>query len=243
MSDPVPHRGWRRGRVISTGCCVLVAALTAAAAVVGLIDSPALSSGHAATAFGRSSLLRPPATTTTTAPLPMPTTTTTLPPPGPGFVAGRVTAIGDSVMLDYQDPLRFDIPGVLVTATVGRQWGEGVAIAQYLRSEDAMGAEVIVALGANGPITDTDFDAMMASLVGASRVVFVNVHVGRPWQDPNNAVLARGVTRYRNAVLADWSSLATQNPQWFAGDGTHIAIDGPGAAALAALVTTTLRSG
>jgi hypothetical protein len=229
--------------VISVGSCVLVAALTGAAAVLGVTHSPAWSRGHAVQALDRSVQRRSPAPTTTTAPPPTTTTTTTLPLPGPGFVAGRVTAIGDSVMLDYEDPLRFDVPGVLVTASVGRQWGEGEAIAQYLRSENALGAEVIVALGSNGPITDADFDAMMSGLSGASRVVFVNVHVDRSWQDPNNAVIARGVTRYPKAVVADWAALAARNPQWFAGDGTHVGIDGSGAAALAALVTRALRSG
>ena len=73
---------------------------------------------------------------------------------------------------------------------------------------------------------------MMAILGGASRVVFVNVHVDRPWQDPNNAVLANGAARYPNVVVADWATLAAQNPQWFGPDGTHLAIDGPGADAL-----------
>jgi hypothetical protein len=139
--------------------------------------------------------------------------------------------------------LQADVPGVLVTASVSRQWGEGEQIVQYLRTEGALGAEVIVGLGTNGPITAADFDTMMTDLSGASRVVFVNVHVDRPWQDPNNAVLARGVERYPNAVLVDWSSLAAQNPGWFGGDGTHLAVDGPAAVALAALVTAGLRNG
>ena len=47
----------------------------------------------------------------------------------------------------------------------------------------------------------------------------------------------RGVRpRYRNVVVADWATLAAQNPQWFGADGTHLAIDGPGAVALASLV-------
>lgn len=221
---------------------MLVAALTVAAAVAGVTDSPASSRGRAGQALDRSARRIPPVAppTTTSAPLP---TTTTLPPPGPGFVAGRVTAIGDSVLLDYQGPLQTDIPGLLVTASVGRQWGEGEAIARYLKSLDALGAEVIVALGTNGPITDADFNAMMATLSGASRVVFVNVHVDRPWQDANNAVIAGGVSRYPNVAMVDWAALASQHPQWFGGDGTHIGIDGLGATALAALVTTTLANG
>ena len=162
---------------------------------------------------------------------------------GPGFNAGQVTAVGDSVMLDYEDPLKSAIPGVNVDAGVSRQWSDGETILQTLKAGGQLGADVIVGLGTNGPISDSDFDAMMSILGGASRVVFVNVHVDRPWQDPNNAVLAQGAKRYPNVVVADWATLAAQNPQWFGADGTHLAIDGPGANALANLIATTLANG
>jgi hypothetical protein len=180
---------------------------------------------------------------TTTTTLPPTTTTTTLPPPGPGFAAGHVTAVGDSVMLDYQAPLQTDIPGINVEASVSRQWSDGVQLVQQLKAYGQLGAEVIVGLGTNGPITDSDFDAMMRVLSGASRVVFVNVHVDRPWQDQNNAVFANGAARYPDVFVADWATLAAQNPGWFGADGTHLAIDGTGATALASLVTSTLTAG
>jgi hypothetical protein len=166
-----------------------------------------------------------------------------LPSPAPGFLAGHVTAIGDSVMLDYQAPLETDIPGIDVEAAVSRQWGTGEDILAQLKSEGQLGAEVIVALGTNGPISATDFDDMLNTLQGASRVVFVNVHVDRPWQDPNNAVLAQGAARYPRVYVADWATLAAANPQWFGADGTHLAINGIGADDLARLVTKTLVSG
>jgi hypothetical protein len=181
-----------------------------------------------------------PATTAPTAP---PTTTSTLPPPGPGFAPGHVTAIGDSVMLDYQTPLQADISGIDVEAAVSRQWGTGEQLLAQLKSEGRLGAEVIVALSTNGPISATDFDNMMGELQGASRVVFVNVHVDRAWQDPNNAVLAQGAARYPRVVIADWATLATANPGWFGAEGTHLAINGTGADALASLITTTLMQG
>ena len=146
-------------------------------------------------------------------------------------------------MLDYQGPLQTDIPGVVVDATVSRQWGDGEAILEALKAQDGLGAQVIVALGSNGPITDADFDNMMSILGGASRVLFVNVHVDRPWENSNNAVIANGVARYPNAVVADWATLAAQNPAWFGADGTHLGIDGPGAVAIASLITTTLANG
>ncbi len=157
--------------------------------------------------------------------------------------APQVTAVGDSIMVDYRDPLRTDVPGVSVDAAVGRQWAEGESILQGMKAQGRLGDEVIVGLGTNGPISDVDFDTMMFILASARRVVFVNVHVDRPWQDPNNAVLARGATRYRNVVVADWATLAAHNPQWFGADGTHLSVDGPGAVALAALVSTTLTGG
>ena len=147
-------------------------------------------------------------------------------------------------MIDYQDPLKTDIPGIDVEGAVSRQWGEGEALIQQLKSDGTLGAEVIVGLSTSGPISDADFDNMMTILGGASRVVFVNVHVDRPWQDPNNAVLARGAGHYSKVVLADWATLASQNPQWFGSDGTHLPIDGTAAAAaLASLVTFKLSGG
>ncbi len=238
MARHATTRARRRpsGRFAATAA-VLVTVLAGVAAFLVLDSSATSSPDHDVTAATL------PKATTTTAPSPPTTTTTTTRPPGPGFNAGHVTAVGDSVMLDYQDPLETSIPGINVDASVSRQWSEGESILQTLKADGQLGADVIVALGSNGPITDTDFNDMMSILGGASRVVFVNVHVDRPWQDPNNAVLASGATRYPNVVVADWATLAAQNPQWFGTDGTHLAIDGSGADALASLVASTLANG
>ena len=214
---------------------VVVAVLGGLAAFLVLESSATSTPAHHVTAA-----THPEASTTSTAST---TTTSTTRPPGPGFNAGQVTAVGDSVMLDYQDPLKTAIPGINVDAAVSRQWSDGESILQTLKSDGQLGADVIVGLGTNGPITDADFDSMMAILGGASRVVFVHVHVDRPWQDPNNAVLASGATRYPNVVVADWATLAAQNPGWFGADGTHLAIDGSGADQLAQLVASTLSNG
>jgi hypothetical protein len=222
----------------------IVASAVAIVAVVGAVTAFLMleTSATSTPAHHLAATSRPKATTTTGS-TPPTTTTTTTRPAGPGFNAGQVTAVGDSVMLDYQDPLQASVPGINVDAAVSRQWSDGELILQTLKADGQLGADVIVALGTNGPITDADFDDMMAILGGASRVVFVNVHVDRPWQDPNNVVLANGAARYPNVVIADWATLAAQNPQWFGADGTHLAIDGPGADALASLVALTLANG
>lgn len=157
-----------------------------------------------------------------------------------GLVPGRVTAIGDSVMIDYAPDLQHDVPRVVVDATVGEQWDTGVAIAQQLRAEGQLGTEAIIGLGTNGPISMTQFDAMLQALRGLRRIVFVTVHVDQPWQQEVNAVLAAGVRTAPNARLADWYRLSAPHPQWFYGDGTHLPIGGVGAQACAGLVARTL---
>jgi hypothetical protein len=246
---------WRPSRRVIVAGTAVLAAIAAVTALITLAGPSAPKPTHhlSATPVQRvtttTSSTDPPTTaapTTKAAVAPTtvaPTTTVPLPAPGAGFVAGHVTAVGDSVMLDYKDPLEADVPSASVDATVSRQWSEGESILQSLKASGQLGAEVIVGLSTNGPITTADFDNMMAILNGASRVVFVNVHVDRPWQDPNNAVIASGAARYPNAVVADWATLAAQNPQWFGADGTHLAIDGQGADALASLVASTLANG
>jgi hypothetical protein len=153
----------------------------------------------------------------------------------------RISAVGDSVMLDAAPDLESDIPGIVVDAAVSRQWSDGEVVLEQLKATDQLGTIVVVGLGTNGPITASDFDAMMTILSAVPRVVFVTVHVDRPWQDEVNAVLEAGVTQHENAVIADWASLAAENPEWFYADGTHLPIGGVGAQALAALIEDACR--
>ena len=169
--------------------------------------------------------------------------TTTTQPPGPGFVPGKVTAVGDSVMMDYQADLEKLVPGIEVDGSVSRQWATGEQLLANQKAAGTLGAVVVVGLSTNGPITAAMFDSMMTTLAGASRVVFVNVHVDQPWQDPNNAVLAAGVAASKNAVLADWNALASEHPEWFGADGTHIAFSGPAPDALSKLIAAKVTNG
>jgi len=161
-----------------------------------------------------------------------------LPAPGAGFVPGHVTSIGDSVMIDAEPALQADIPGIDVEAAVSRQWYAGVALAAQLKSEGRLGAIVVIDLGTNGPVTPPMFTQMMDVLAGASRVVFVTVHLppGYSWRDSVNATLEQGVRSYPRARIADFNKLADQNPEWFYDDGVHMPIGGAGAKAMARLI-------
>ena len=173
----------------------------------------------------------PGATPSTTPPTGGPTTTT-IPPP----VAGPVTAVGDSIMLDIQPELTADLPGVTVDGLVSRQFQAGIGVVQTDRAAGTLGKVLVVELGTNGAVAPSDVDAMMQAAAGVRRVVFVNVNVPRYWAATDNAVLAAGVARYPGvAVLADWNALSAPHPEWFTSDQVHL--NPAGAAALAALIT------
>ncbi|MGH9018934.1 MAG: SGNH/GDSL hydrolase family protein [Acidimicrobiales bacterium] len=201
--------------------------------VSGCTDS---AQGHRSTVVPATGTRGAPPVTTSMPAVPSSTTTTALTTDLP-TVTGHVVAVGDSVMLDDQGNLESDIPGITVDAAVSRQWSDGETLVGQLKAGGGLGSVVVIALGTNGPITAGDFTAMMALLAGVPRVVFVTVHVDRPWQDPNNEVITAGASQYPNVVVADWATLAAGNPGWFYSDGTHLPIGGTGAQMLAALIT------
>ncbi len=138
-------------------------------------------------------------------------------------------------MLDIQPYLEADVPGAHVDGLVSRQFETGIGLVQSYRAAGTLGDVLVVELGTNGTVTDSDVDAMMQAAAGVRRVVFVNVCVPRSWEASDNAVLAAGVARYPGvAVLADWYSLASPHPEWFTPDQVHL--EPAGAQALAALI-------
>jgi hypothetical protein len=150
-------------------------------------------------------------------------------------VAGPGVAVGDSVLEDIQlyAPQTLVSHGITIDAAVGRQWAAGIQILRSLRQAGRLPSVIIVALGSNGRITSALFDQMMQACAGAKRVVFMTVTgplIG------NNPIITAGVARYRTAVLADWHTLASAHPEWFAADHVHV---GPaGAKALGTLLAS-----
>jgi len=236
----------RSDKIIAAALVAVLASLVVVA-VVRQSDHAASAAGPTTTPGSRSASTTPgsghvaPSTSTSTSTsTSMSTTSTTVVvgsgAPGTAPVAGPVTAVGDSIMLDIQSDLQADIPGAQVDGLVSRQFETGIGIVQADRAAGTLGNVLVVELGTNGSVTSSDFDAMMQAAAGAKRVVFVNVNVPRSWEAPDNAVLAAGVARYPGvAVLADWNALSTPHPEWFTSDQVHL--QPAGTQALASLIT------
>lgn len=159
----------------------------------------------------------PPTTPPTTA---APTTTTApVAPYGP--TARPVHAVGDSVLLAASEAVTAAFGGsVTIDAVVGRQPGDGVAIVEAWAPAHP-GVDLVVSLGNNGILRDTDVDRIMAAAGPDRLVVFVNVAVPRRWEAPTNEVLAAEVAAHPNALLIDWHALVAQQPGLLGRDRIH----------------------
>jgi hypothetical protein len=166
----------------------------------------------------------PGTTVAATIPVPDPTPPTvaaTAPTtPAPVAVAGGLYLLGDSVMLGARDALQRYFPGAVVDAVESRSFIAGVDVARHEAATGALGANVVVHLGANGAITPQECDQMMDTL-GGRHVVLLTIKVPRPWEAPNNAVLQDCASR-RGATLADWQAVAVANPGALYKDGIHL---------------------
>lgn len=136
---------------------------------------------------------------------------------------GPVSAVGDSVMLGSARQLQEAVEDLTtIDAQVGFQAEDIIQVLRSRRDSGQLGNIVVVHIGNNGPISREEFDEIMAALDGTERVVFVNDRVPRPWEAPNNEILAKGVRRYPGkAVLVDWHGATEGREELFWDDGIH----------------------
>ena len=168
-------------------------------------------------------------TVTTLAPLVVAAGTSSPATPSPlpqQVIRVRVTAIGESVLLEGKALLDRAIEPLGFDAAIGRQVPETIEAARALRNKDQLGEIVILHVGNNGLVTAGQLEELLDVFAAVRRVVVVNVKVPRPWEEPNNEVLAKGVVGRPNAVLADWHGLASANPEIFTDDGVHMKPEG-----------------
>lgn len=143
-------------------------------------------------------------------------------------------------MLDAAPNLRVLIPGIDIDAAVSRHVAQGIAEMQALDAGGSLGANVVIALGTNGGFSSAELNQIVAIAAGRHLVLVTNHCPYCSWIAANNAVIEAGCTADRNCAVADWNTLADDNPGWFGADGVHMAIGGTGGQAYAELVAHDL---
>ena len=137
-----------------------------------------------------------------------------------------VTAVGDSVMLGAAYTLAGTIPGIDLDAAVGRQASAAIGLLQQKEASGLLGEVVVVHIGNNGTLTSDQFDQLMAVIGPERKVVVLNLHVPRTWEESNNVVISNGAARYANAILIDWAAAGNSYPEILYKDGIHLTPSG-----------------
>jgi peptidoglycan/LPS O-acetylase OafA/YrhL len=133
--------------------------------------------------------------------------------------AGRMLALGDSVMLGCTRELKAALQHrVRVNATVGRQIEDTVKELNHLRARHRLPKTIVLQVGNNGPLWYRDLVKLRHALRGIPDVVVVNVRNDTSWQDQSNHALASWLQGWGAAHLADWYGSSTTK---MLQDGTH----------------------
>lgn len=138
----------------------------------------------------------------------------------PGEIGSRTLVIGDSVTLASAPGLLAEMPGVAVSAEVGRQMDEAPALVDGFREAGSLRPYLVVALGTNGSFDPAALDAVTAAAGPDTRVVLVTAHGERDWMGAVNRDLLAYVEAHPSVGLARWDDAAPYVPD-FAADGIH----------------------
>ncbi len=133
--------------------------------------------------------------------------------------AGRILALGDSVMLDCTRQLKVALRHrVHVDANVGRQIDDTIEDLDRYRRKHRLPKTIVLQVGNNGPLWGRDLVRLQRALRGIPDVVVVNVRNATSWEGESNHALVSWVQGWPAAHLADWYGKSTNK---MLSDGTH----------------------
>lgn len=142
--------------------------------------------------------------------------------PEPEKKDARVTVLGDSVLLGARKTLESRVGAARVDAAVGRQAKEMTQRIRDLKASNLLGPKVVLHVGTNGYVTEDQLQTILTMLDDRERVILVNAAAPRRWVEKNNALIERIAADHHNVVVADWSSVATEHPEYFVSDQVHL---------------------
>jgi len=162
------------------------------------------------------------------------------PPDGyPPSSAPRIVALGDSVMIGAKDKLAARLGrGFSMSAEVGRQASQFVAIAQRLKRQGHHPDAMIIQMGNNGPLYGDEMTALQEATSTVGELFLIDDHAPVSWVEESNRALAEAARDWPHTTLIDWKPVAESHEDllW---DGIHLT---PAAAGLyARLVSSVVR--
>ena len=112
-------------------------------------------------------------------------------------------------------------PRFSMSAEVGRQANEFVAIAQRLKREGHEPEAMIVQMGNNGPLYGEDMEAIQKATSGVGELFLINDHAPVSWVGESNHALAEAAEDWPHTTLIDWAK-AIEGKEDLLWDGIHM---------------------
>ncbi|MMZ48538.1 O-acetyltransferase OatA [compost metagenome] len=138
----------------------------------------------------------------------------------------KVTAIGDSVILDAAPFLEKQLPGMTIDGKVGRQMSQVGNVLDDLRAQGKLGNKIIIELGTNGVFNQSQLKSLLTSLQDSRQIYLITTRVPRGWQNTVNDNLREIAGEFQNVRLIDWYSASENRNDLFYDDGVHLKPEG-----------------
>jgi lysophospholipase L1-like esterase len=146
-------------------------------------------------------------------------------------------AIGDSTMLLSMPGLA--ARGYAVSAQGCRQFVQALALLGRLKASGRLPHMVLLALGANGALTDDEIGVALGLMCCTGKLVLVTPRQLGGAAGENAVIEHKEARRHPGRILLlDWVKDSAGHPGWFQPDGLHLTL--PGAAAFTRLLATAL---
>ncbi len=134
---------------------------------------------------------------------------------------GRVTAVGDSVMLASATALEAALPGVYIDAEIDRQMQAGLALIRSLAATGRLRQVVVVGLGTNGGISAGQLRQLQRAVGPGRELVLVSTFGPQAWEHAVNTALAAAARYGKHTELADWHHAIAGRHALLWPDGIH----------------------
>ncbi|MDX5318723.1 MAG: hypothetical protein LPK38_05130, partial [Actinomycetes bacterium] len=134
----------------------------------------------------------------------------------------EISAFGDSLIVTSTHALQDRFPGIHLDAMSNNQWKHAEGTVGAALEAGTVRRAVVIDYGTNAGVSDPDVVRRVLDMLGPERlVVVVNLHSRSTFIESSNRLLADVVAEYPNAILADWDTAISAEPDLLQADRVH----------------------
>ncbi|MGM0385890.1 MAG: acyltransferase family protein [Actinomycetota bacterium] len=139
----------------------------------------------------------------------------------------EISTFGDSLIVTSTHALQDRFPGIHLDALSNSQWKHAEGTLGAALEAGTVRRAVVLDYGTNAGVSDPDVVRRVLDMLGPERlVVVVNLHSRSTFIESSNRLLTEVVAEYPNAIIADWNTAISAEPELLQADRTHPGIFG-----------------